>query len=70
VTTVCGAVPGWAVVACHANASGLDADRSMAGSTVENDSTLSRYFAPPPLKAANESLPSGGHGRMFGRLPR
>jgi hypothetical protein len=48
----------------HAKASGDAAVRSIAGSTVENDSTLSVNFAPDPSKAPNRSEPSGGQAFM------
>src|SRR5262249_43684403 len=49
---------------CHANASGDDAVRSIAGSTVEYDCTLSRNTAPWPLKRANASPLRAGQRRI------
>src|SRR6266511_1013792 len=45
---------------CHAKARGDVADRSTAGSTVENDSMSSLNLALPELNCANGSLSSGG----------
>src|SRR5881628_1817111 len=62
-TTVCGPPPGGGgggVTVCQANASGDVAERSTAGSTVENDSMSSLNFAWLELNCANGSLSSGG----------
>ena len=68
VTTVTGPPPpcigGGVPLICHANASGDDAVRSIAGSTVEKDWTSSSYTAVLPLNGANVSTPSGGQARI------
>ena len=49
--------------ACRANARGEEADRSIAGSTVENACTKSLNFA-ALLNCSNTSTPSLGHARI------
>src|SRR6186997_1901389 len=49
---------------CQAKASGDVAERSTAGSTVENDSMSSRNFPLLELKVAKGSLSSGGQLRI------
>src|SRR5690349_15854932 len=56
-------VPDGAPAICQAKASGEDAVKSMAGSTVEYDCTKSLYTA-LPLNCANTSTPLGGHATI------
>src|ERR1019366_540272 len=54
---------------CHANAIGVAALRSSAGSSVYHDCTLSWYTAVVPLNCANLSRPAAGQVRMPATTP-
>ncbi len=57
-------MPDGAPAIVQENASNDDAVKSIAGSTVENDCTLSWYTALFPLNCANTSTPFAGHARI------
>src|SRR5438128_11538877 len=61
-------VPDGAPAICQAKASGEDAVKSMAGSTVEYDCTKSLYTA-LPLNCAKTSTPLGGHATIPASVP-
>src|SRR5712691_644837 len=61
-------VPDGAPAICQAKASGEDAVKSMAGSTVEYDCTKSLYTA-LPLNCAKTSTPLGGHATIPESVP-
>src|SRR5262245_24247909 len=65
-----GGGPGVNGTVCHANASGDVADRSTAGSTVENDSMSSWNLPLVELNGANGPESSGGQLRMPDWNPR